>query len=218
VSIGSGKRWTATILLETGCGVENLQMTRTVESFSGDVSSDDAIFSVDHAIHQQKLRVESYFGVLLVDVDDDNKEDAKFRSRLALDLQVEVQDQDNQKLQIIGLISVCLERQVDENSSSGTIGKNGGLDGQSVSRWLGALSKMQSFAERDMTGVSWVSSTNNDKSNGNSDNTTTLCLPGNLTISYSTKEDGDYSGSQFQLEMGQIHRTAACHSTHISRQ
>jgi hypothetical protein len=207
VSIGSDQRWTATILPETGCGVDNLQVTRTVESFSGDSSHDD-IFSVDHAIHQQKLRVESYFGLEL-DLDGDNKEDtAKFRSRLALNLQV----QGDQKLQIIGPISIGLERQVDEISSSGTVGKGGGLDGRSVSRWLGALSKMLSFAERDMKGVSWVSSTNNDKSNLNSDDEmTTLYLPGNLTLSYGSKDDD----SQFQLEMGQIH--AASGLRHVIR-
>jgi hypothetical protein len=208
VSIGSGKRWTATILPEAGCGVDNLQTTRTVESISGDDSSHDDIYSVDHAIHQQKLRVESYFGL---ELDGDiNKEDAKFRSRLALNLQV----QDDQKLQIIGPISVCLERQVEEISSSGTVGKGGGLDGRSVSRWLGALSKMQSFAERNMAGVSWVSSTHNDESNVNSDDddhdATTLYLPGNLTLSYRSKDD-----SQFQLEMGQIH--AASGLRHVIR-
>ena len=131
VSIGSGKRWTATILPETGCGVDNLQLTRTEESFSGHcLLTHDCIFSVDHSIHQQKLRVESYF---CLDLDDDNKEDSRFRSRLALNIQVK----DDQKLQLIGPISVSLERQVDVRSSDGTVGKGGGCvrrDGAAQSR------------------------------------------------------------------------------------
>ena len=59
------------------------------------------IFHGDHAIHPQKLLVESCIGP---ELDGGNKEDAKVRSWLALNLQVV---QDDRKLQIIGPISVC---------------------------------------------------------------------------------------------------------------
>jgi len=210
-------RYTTTILPETGCGVDNLETTKSVEKIGkGKMFFNDTIWSSHQCSSREQRslrRLETYFGLSFSE-----DQQSKYRSRLTLNLLVH----DNADLELLNPVRVSLERQINSISSNGTVANGGGLDGQSVSRWLGPVltsRQVQNFAEEKMCSE-WVplSKCNEEAIVSHSDSSmpipdslmldaqrcsdvVMLYLPGNMTLAYSYGPER----CKMQLEMGQIY-------------
>lgn len=127
-------RQTLTIMPETGCAIDNLQTTKKIEEYQmNDITELQvetlSIRSLVHAIGNEQAFMETTFG-----------QDDEHRTRISCTV-------NPQERSIIGSITVTLEHLFDSESSQGTRANGGGLDGQSVSCWLGErLRKKHNFA------------------------------------------------------------------------
>lgn len=177
------KRQSLTILPETGCGVDNLETIQEDEpelvldrKFSSSWSSGTT------NNQQQSFRIETAFGLLFSD-DDENKNEQQqhqnpYRSRICIDLAL-VSHANNGSTSIQPTqIRIYLERQIQTNSTGGTAAKGGGLDAQRVARWMGpnlSSRSIQSFAE---TAPSCTGSTKQNMTRSDDDiSDAVVCVP-----------------------------------------
>jgi hypothetical protein len=158
-----------------------------------------------------------------------------YRTRVQIEAMVCCRDQ--KPLTLVSPIRVSLERQITASSSGGNdrggggglaaeqcASGGGGLDGRTVSQWLGpVLSKkdMQSFAAQDMSSQQWIVSSDEwDTARHDAPGATTvpfMILPGNVTVGSWTAtaavdESGDHAPRSI-VEIGRIDPTTS--SRHV---
>ena len=181
------KPWTRhvlTILPETGCSVDNMDVVKAIESpqliTSFPINRAECFAS---AVLDKKApnvpntwRLETVF--------DCSTHDAPLhRVRLSvLVSRVENLSEGEFAWQFLSSnkfsspsVTISWERQYDSSSSSGTVADGGGLDGQSVGRWMGSSIQKHSSAFATSRRVN---------STPNSSGLDTLHLSGNLTLSF----------------------------------
>ena len=189
------QRQTITVLPAIGCGVDNLETTKSEEIYqkedtvSWSDSNHPSVRAMDATILSsegaQKLRLETLFAL-----------PEAHRVRVSFDLQIQQQqpkEGDNGKelsYEIQSPIQIQLERQTSETSTKGTRADGGGLDGRTVSTLLGDRLRQQlKFAElKPATEGSWKSV---------DDSSATVLsplihLPGNITIASGPGEDQEW--------------------------
>jgi len=182
------KRQTISVLPAIGCGVDNLESTRSEQVFPrgktivwNDVPSirtNDAVMDDKDTVHT--LELETLFGL----------PDAH-RIRVSLTMTID-NTKDSSSHRLESPIRVQLERQSSATSSQGTRTDGGGLDGRTVSTLIGeSLKKELKFAERPpLTKGTWKSTTTTTTI-GDSDDAAlqAIHLPGNVTITNCKNEE-----------------------------
>ena len=176
-------RQTLTVLPETGCGVDNLETTKKeveVESYN--------LWRDEHETTQQALyrdgaawRLETIFGWI---------------PNHRVCMSVGLTDQGG-KLDLKSPVVVTLERQTHSESSAGSRADGGGLDGRSVSEWMGnVLRKSHSFATETPKNFRFSSD----------DKLSRISYPRNLTLSC-----GWIDEDKLVVEMGQVWQDEKVH-------
>jgi hypothetical protein len=161
------ERNSVTVLPTIGCGIDNLETMKKNEVVDLDKheiffkpDKNGGVISLDHQSGEKSFRFETIFGMK-----------DKNRMRVILDLV----KSDTSLIPKSPLV-LALERKTSDDSSGGTIADGGGLDGRTVSQLLGPeLAQSKTFVEEDPT---------IDASSPGDDGETKLCLPGNISISY----------------------------------
>lgn len=160
-----------------------------------------AVSGTSHRQQHARLRMEFCFGLPCMAEEDNG---LGHRSRLQVDFIhiTDFGDDDDDDIahnknnwQLTSPMRVYLERRVAIRSSGGTVADGGGLDGRSVSQWLGPVLRRQdtqSFPQRnDMSNRKWQKQSKTkdslvvDGSSFRNDEKTIVVhhlLPGNLTI------------------------------------
>ena len=151
------------VLPETGCGVDNLEVQKTNEPDWRVVAQTESSIGLIRPIAPTNTCIETIFGLSL----PNQKENHRLRVAVTL----------SDEFLSIKSIRLCLERRFDE-STQGSRANGGGLDGASVSRWMGPWMAKQ--------GVRTLETKNVDEIN---ENETSIQLPANVTMHYRTSEE-----------------------------
>lgn len=180
------KRQTITVLPAIGCGVDNLETTKSEETFKAEesVSWSDAINhpsvgTIDTTTSSEepkKLRLETFFAL-----------PEAHRVRVSLDLHIQQDDNSDILYKIQSPVQIQLERQTSTTSTKGTRADGGGLDGRTVRTLIGDQLRPQlAFAEKrpDEQGTSWKSSSSSAMA------TEVVHFPGNITIGSGPGDEG----------------------------
>lgn len=167
------RRQEITVLPAIGCGVDNLETTKSETVFEKEQTawsqpSDstlilDTTTSSDETTTLQRLETQ----VSLSEA---------HRVRVSFNLKIENNDATSYEIQ--SPIILQLERQANTTSSHGTRADGGGLDGRTVFRLLGdRLKNSHSFAERKFSPGEWTSATGKQVTPSS-----LIHLPGNISI------------------------------------
>ena len=206
------KRYELTVLPETGCGIDNLEVLQRTEEIpvaSIQVFRDENIpmvrtltYSLPSSSQHRMIRIESTFA-LRPEWDDDhdsNDDSTPYRSRLAVDL---LWDNNQQKWKPQAPLRLFLERQTSLTSSQGTRADGGGLDGRTVSTLIGRLLRQYEKQLDNKNHGKWETATHDierqSRSNLASDQELIL-LPGNVTLAYGQTTNEN----EWCLQIGQI--------------
>jgi len=219
------ERQTVTVLPETGCGLDNLETTKSSEVVTMYDEDEDSWSSSSSNTFQQNQWVRTFCLPYEKNHRSGAKVEAAFglpdnhRSRIVVEI-LSSDDDDKHKSNLCEYemqppIRILLERQTNSlESTHGTIADGGGLDAQSVSRLLGETLNRQplsSFAEKGALGC-WVPATatrdegginNNSGDDDNIDKNglmTEVNLAGNLTLAFGRSPPDN----KWVLEMGQV--------------
>ena len=189
----SWTRHVLTVLPETGCGVDNLDVIKRMEKMTRISSrthygSDEVacLVSADSEIQVDQSCVQYCLETIF---ECDSAETPLHRIRLGVLVARDpgpTEGEYDWKLFSSNKVSsptirISWERQFDASSSFGALADGGGLDGQRVSRWMGPIIQKQStsFASVTPSGM------------GSTGNTGSLNLPGNLTLFWGQSSDSD---------------------------
>lgn len=192
-------RQVLTIYPETGCAIDNLEVKKTQEQVEDCriwKNAEETVRVLSVALPNHRQRIEVSFGATVDEAKD-------HRVRVGINLQHVsdaklVSDRDaplptsRSSWLVVAPIQIIRERQLDKSSSEGTRADGGGLDGRSVSTWLGDnLKHSYKFAEQ-IVETPWKPLTVNVET-AEDEQFSELLLPTNITISYTStvsNEDG----------------------------
>lgn len=151
-----------TVLPETGCGIDNLEVLKKREELGKLIwNMDGACVYVNYSPETSQTRMECILA-------DENIR----RSRIVLHC--------DDRLNVKKPISLFLERRISETSTEGRRADGGGLDARSVSEWIGSdLRSMESSWNKVYPSWLGTLTQNVQKAFG---------LPGNLTVAYHDSE------------------------------
>jgi len=179
------KRHTITALPAIGCGVDNLETTKSQQVFAANTTSAFVGTSartldvVKGGQDDTVVELETIFGLAQVEGE---------AHRLRVSTTIQRMEQDSRVCMIQSPIRVHLERQSSPISSRGTVADGGGLDGRTVSTRIGtALKQYINFADRPplAKGRIWTTSSSSDKEDDttfSATRPTIVPLPGNVEI------------------------------------
>lgn len=160
VSEQNDVRQILTVLPETGCGNDNLEVLKRREEL-GELlwqATDACVYVSQSSSDTTTSRIECIFAV-----------GESRRSRVVLSC-------DGVKLKMP--VSLYLERQISETSTEGRRADGGGLDARSVSEWIGSeLRSIESSLNAKIC-PTWTFNAHN-----------VFGLPGNLTVAFDNKQD-----------------------------
>jgi hypothetical protein len=147
-----------TVAPAVGCGVDNLDTTKSTEEINTlNLAISDSVVAFDHVLESSSL----------------NRTETSFSLANGHRLRVMVDVVTHDKV-IKSPIVVVLERKTSEVSTGGTIADGGGLDGRTVMQLLGDSLKGKPFCEAEP--VQWKISDDKDF--------TVLNLPGNVAVAF----------------------------------
>lgn len=147
-----------TVLPETGCGVDNLEVQKSTQCGWKILQETSGCVALVRKSTPTATMVETIFR-LPAD---------HHRLRVALTWEES------------GLkgIAMAYEQRFETTSTQGTRADGGGLDGASLSRWMGPVLAKE--------GIKMLEATAAAADNDDDDETTTICLPANVTVQYGT--------------------------------
>jgi len=187
------KRQTITALPAIGCGVDNLETTKSQQVFATNATnvfestSARTLDVVKAGQDDTVVELETIFGLA---------EEEAHRLRVSMTLQI--LEQDSMMCMIQSPIRVHLERQSSPVSSRGTVADGGGLDGRTVSTRIGtALKQHINFADRPplAKGRIWTTGSSSDKEEDttfSATGPTIISLPGNVEIVSGPSKDDEH--------------------------
>ena len=210
------QRGTVSVLPEVGCGVDNLESIRTVETLQLSSTSGSTASASSDGISTGQFFAFAENG----DEDDDDcrqvlawqtnmtplREASRIKIETAFSLPSEmgpcINEDDGDKSferrirvsfdampserKISSPISVISERRIRDAGSDAQWGVGGGLDGRTVSKLIGKEGVTKPFADNEPL---LVGSEEGDESEGGE---VTLSLPGNIVLRYGTSDNGSW--------------------------
>ena len=149
------------VLPETGCGVDNLEVQKATEMGWKILKMNENIVGLVRSKNPTEISLEAVFG--------HTEEDHRIRISVALSKQL--------SLKAIGM---SIERRFSATSTNGSRADGGGLDGASVSRWIGT----GAAKEGNKIFESSIMDEGTDKNDQS-----TIVLPLNATVQFTSGED-----------------------------
>ena len=166
-SVDVWNRQTITILPAVGCGVDNLETTKSVEAVDNKnlYGDETTVRALLYRLPNNAVRLEATFGT--------DAKDQRIR------VSVEVLDQ-----KLKPPVRVIVERQFDNVSSNGKRAHGGGLDGRTVSTWMGE--EMKKYVN---IGKEALDQSTKSVDNDSSSILRRIDLPADLTVDYDESDD-----------------------------
>mmetsp|Transcript_14180 Transcript_14180/g.28577 ORF Transcript_14180/g.28577 Transcript_14180/m.28577 type:complete len:357 (-) Transcript_14180:476-1546(-) len=185
-----------TVLPETGCGVDNLEVQKTTQEGwnvlclpraddDDDEDKRNHCISLVRQVSSTSFMMETIFGVTPTAAEHEEEEEEPHRLRVT----VTASSEQKKEASIIKDIVLSYERRFDATSTQGTRANGGGLDGASVARWMGP-----NIAQQGVKLLEAIPSDNNaDNDSTNEEGTnnhgspTNLDLPAGVTLEYKSE-------------------------------
>jgi len=195
------KRKIAAVMPAVGCGVDNLDTMRTEETFGGVSVTADADDSYDGGNaaamsrslpplrDAERIKIEAAFSLppeteTVDDGDEGGAAEASYPCRIRVTCDVVPATRT-----VSSPITVVRERRTSDQSTGGTIGLGGGLDGRTVMRLVGKANVNKPFAE-NMEGADDIAER---------EGFTTLSLPGDVVVRFGVNEE---ASDKWTVDMG----------------